>query len=248
MGLLDGKVAFITGAGSGMGKACTKLFAEEGAKVVAADVSGAEKDTASEVGSAVLPYHCDVSKEEDVAGGIDTAVKEFGRVDAVLNVAGIGLGGEMLDITMEDFDKIFDINVRGVILGMKHGIRAMVEGGHGGAIVNWGAIGSETPSPGSSLYHGTKGAVAAMTRSAAADYGRRGIRVNAIMPGLILTEGMGIQAAEWMPHLKDRSPIGRPGEPREVAQVAAFLVSDKASYVTGVSVPVDGGWLVKMDY
>src|SRR3990172_4202881 len=118
MGLLDSKVAFITGAGSGMGNACTKLFAAEGAKVVAADISGGEKDTAAEVGPAVLPVHCDVTKEDDVAAGIDTAVKEFGRLDTVLNVAAIGLGGAAGDITMEDYDLMFDINMRGVILGM----------------------------------------------------------------------------------------------------------------------------------
>jgi NAD(P)-dependent dehydrogenase (short-subunit alcohol dehydrogenase family) len=248
MGLLDGKVAFITGAGSGMGKACTKLFAAEGAKVVGADISGGEKDTAAEAGAAVLPVHCDVTKEDDVAAGIDTAVTEFGHLDAVLNVAAIGLGGAAGDITMEDYDLMFDINMRGVILGMKHGIRAMLDAGNGGSIINWAAIGAVTPSPRTALYHATKGGVTAITRSAAADYGAQAIRVNAIMPGFILTEGMGQAVMNWKPEVSTKSPMGRAGQPNEVAEVAAFLASDKASYVTGVSIAVDGGWLVKMDY
>lgn len=248
MGLLDGKVALITGAGSGMGKACTTLFAAEGAKVVAADMSGAEKDTAAEVGSAALPFHCDVTQEDDIKAGINAAVNEFGRIDVVCNVAAIGLGGAVADITMEDYDTIFDINMRGVILGMKHGILAMLEAGHGGSIINWAAIGAVTPSPMTALYHATKGGVTAITRSAAADYAAQGIRVNAIMPGFILTEGMGAAAVEWYPEVQTKSPMGRAGEPREVAEVAAFLASDKASYVTGVSIAVDGGWLVKLPY
>src|ERR671915_1529228 len=108
MGQLDGKVAVITGAGSGMAKASTKVFVREGAKVVAADISGAEKDTAAEVGEGVLPVHCDVSKEEDVAAMFDAAMGEFGRVDAVLNVAGIGAATPITDVAMEDYDRIMD--------------------------------------------------------------------------------------------------------------------------------------------
>ena len=137
MGLLDGKVAVITGAGSGMAKASTRLFVAEGARVVAADISGAEKDTAVEVGEGVLPVHCDVTMEADVAALFEAAVEEFGRVDAVLNVAGIGTGGLIADVTLEDYDLTLNVDLRGVLLGMKHGIRAMLEAGNGGAIVNW---------------------------------------------------------------------------------------------------------------
>ena len=127
MALLDGKVAVITGAGSGMAKASTKVFVREGAQVVAADISGAEKDTAVEVGDAVLPVHCDVTQEADVAALFDAAVAEFGRVDAVLNVAGIGASTPLTDITMEDYDRMMDVDLRGVLLGMKYGIRAMLK-------------------------------------------------------------------------------------------------------------------------
>ncbi len=246
--MLDDKVAFITGAGSGMGKACTILFAREGAKVVAGDISGAEKDTAAAAGPAVMPLHCDVTKEPDVEAAISAAVGDFGRLDIVCNVAAIGLGGAAADVTMEDYDRMFDINMRGVILGMKHGIRAMLEARNGGSIINWAAIGAVTPSPMTALYHATKGGVTAITRSAAADYGAQGIRVNAIMPGFIMTEGMGAAAVEWYPEVAEKSPMGRAGESTEVAEVAAFLASDKASYVTGVSIAVDGGWLVKLPY
>ena len=137
MGLLDGKVAVITGAGSGMAKASVKIFVREGAKVVAADISGAEKDTAAQVGAGVVPVHCDVTQEADVEAAMKAAVDEFGRLDVVLNVAGIADGAMLADVSMEHYDKQMDVDLRGVLLGMKHGIRTMLAGGHGGAIVNF---------------------------------------------------------------------------------------------------------------
>ena len=126
MGLLEGKVAVITGAGSGMAKASTKVFVREGAKVVAADISGAEKDTAAEVGGSVLPVHCDVTSEADVEALLQAALDEFGRVDAMLNVAGIGSPEPLHELTMAEYDRVLDVNLRGVLLGMKYGIRAMI--------------------------------------------------------------------------------------------------------------------------
>jgi len=140
MGELDNKVAVITGAGSGMAKASVKIFAREGAKVVAADISGAEQDVATAVGGDVLPVHCDVTKEADVEAMMAAAVKEFGRVDVVLNVAGIADGCMFADLEMELYDRLMDVNLRGVMLGMKHGIRAMLPTG-GGSIVNWSSVG-----------------------------------------------------------------------------------------------------------
>src|SRR5947207_7701529 len=144
MGLLDGKVAVITGAGWGMAKASRKVFVREGARVVAADISGAEKDTAAEVGDAVFPVHCDVTQEGDVAALFDAAVKEFGRVDVVLNVAGIGAPTPITQLTMEDYDRIMDVDLRGVLLGMKYGIRAVLQPG-GGAVRHWRSAGRPTP-------------------------------------------------------------------------------------------------------
>jgi len=242
MGILDGKVAVITGAGSGMGKASTVVFAREGAKVLAADISGAEEKTAAEVGAAVIPCHCDVSKEADVEAMIAQAVKELGRVDAVLNVAGIGTGGLIADIKMEDYDKVMDVDLRGVLLGMKYGIRAMLQSG-GGSIINWSSVGGLNAVPfGTSVYSAAKAAVISATKSAAAEYGPKGIRANTICPGFILSEIMGAGGAERFPEMAKKAALKRAGQPPEVAEVAAFLASDRASYLTGAVIPVDGGW------
>jgi NAD(P)-dependent dehydrogenase (short-subunit alcohol dehydrogenase family) len=246
MGTLDGKVAVITGAGSGMGKASTKVFAREGARVVAADISGAEKQTADEVGGdAVLPIRCDVTVESEVEAMIAAAVKEFGRVDAVLNVAGIGTGGLVADVSMKDYDTTMDVDLRGVLLGMKYGIRAMVQTG-GGVILNWSSIGGLNASPGTGVYSAAKAGVIAITKAAAVEYGHKGIRANAICPGLILTEIMGARGREHFPEMLKKAALGRAGQPEEVAEVAAFLASDKASFVSGAIIPVDGGWSAKI--
>src|SRR5580700_6373185 len=131
MGLLDNKVAVITGAGSGMGKASTEIFVREGAKVVAVDNSGAETDTAAEVGAGVFPVHCDVTIEADVEAAIQAALDEFGRIDAVLNVAGVAVLGPTHEMTSDQFDQTMNVNLRGVLLGMKYGIRAMLGSGGG---------------------------------------------------------------------------------------------------------------------
>jgi NAD(P)-dependent dehydrogenase (short-subunit alcohol dehydrogenase family) len=240
MGLLDGKVAVITGAGSGMAKASVKVFVREGASVVAGDISGAENDTAAEAGDRVLPVHCDVTNEADVEAMMGAAIERFGRLDAVLNVAGIADAAMLTDVTMDHYDRMMNIDLRGVLLGMKHGMRAMVAAGNGGAVVNWSSIGGLNAAMATSVYSAAKAGVISLTKSGAVEGARAGIRVNAICPGYIKTEIMGA-GLEHYPGAAELTPLKRLGQPHEIAEVAAFLASDRASFVTGAIIPVDGG-------
>jgi NAD(P)-dependent dehydrogenase (short-subunit alcohol dehydrogenase family) len=240
MGELDGKVAVITGAGSGMGKASARIFVREGARVVAGDISGAEKDTAAELGDAVVPFHCDVSIEDEVAAMIEEAVTEFGRVDAILNVAGVGAGGPLADLDMADYDRVLDVDLRGVLHGTKHAIRAMQE--RGGSIINWSSLAGLNASPMSAVYSTAKAGVVAVTKATALEYGPAGIRANVICPGVILTEIMGAGWQTFAPELAEKAALGRAGRSEEVAELASFLASDRASYLSGCVIPADGGW------
>jgi len=245
MGELDGKIAVITGAGSGMAKASVKVFVREGAKVVAADISGAEEDTAKEVGGGVLPVHCDVTKEEDIERTVAAAVEEFGRLDVMLNVAGIAQGMLTADITQEHYHQQMDVDLFGVIFGMKHAIRAMLANDNGGAIVNWSSLGGLGGAAYTTVYNAAKHGVVGATKCAAIEYGPKNIRVNAVCPGFIHSEIMGAHP-EWTPGILEKAALGRGGQTSEVAEVAAFLASDRASYVSGVCIPVDGGWGAKL--
>jgi NAD(P)-dependent dehydrogenase (short-subunit alcohol dehydrogenase family) len=242
MGELDGKVAVITGAGSGMARAAAKVFVREGAKVLAADVSGRQDETAAELGDAVVPCNCDVTNEDSVAAMFATALEAFGSVSAVLNVAGVAGAQALAEITMEEYDRVMNVDLRGVMLGTKHGIKAMLPTG-GGAIVNWSSIGGMNGSTmPTSVYSAAKAGVIAFTKAAAIEYGTQGIRANAICPGFIETEmSGGPGAATRFPALVQGSALKRGGQPEEVGELAAFLASDRASYITGAIIPIDGG-------
>ena len=242
MGELDGKVAVITGAGSGMARAATGVFVREGARVLAADISGREDETAAALGDAVVPFRVDVVDEVQVEAMFAAAMEAFGRVDAVLNVAGIGGAQPVVDVTLDDYERIMAVDLRGVMLGTKHGIKTMVATG-GGVILNWSSIGgmngSRLPT---SVYSAAKAGVIAFTKAAAIEYGEQGIRANAICPGFIETEMSGGKgAAARFPALVAGSALKRAGQPEEVAELASFLASDRAAYITGAVIPIDGG-------
>jgi NAD(P)-dependent dehydrogenase (short-subunit alcohol dehydrogenase family) len=246
MGLLDGKAAVITGAGLGIAKAATKVFVREGARVLAADISGAEKDTAAELGPDVVAFHCDVTKESEVASMIATAVQEFGRIDAMLNIAGTVGARQLPEVTMEEFDQLIDVNLRGMLLGQQYAIRAMLETG-GGAIVNFSSVGGlNAEEMASSAYMAAKAGVHAITKAAAVQYGRQGIRANAIAPGFTLTEVMSGISPEMLETMVEKTALGRAGRSDDAAELAAFLVSDRAAYITGTVIPVDGGWSARL--
>jgi NAD(P)-dependent dehydrogenase (short-subunit alcohol dehydrogenase family) len=243
---LEGKVALITGGGSGMGKVASELFAAEGANVVLTDVNDeAGEATASSIGERAFYVHADVSKEADAQAMVAAAVERFGRLDVLYNNAGIMPldDGSVTDADGSIWDAVLAVNVKGVMYGCKFGIPAMLEHG-GGSIINvasfvaWmGAATSQT------AYTASKGAVLAMTREIAVEYARRGIRCNALCPGPIETPLLLALLSDE--EKKQRRfvhiPMGRLGHAEELAKAALFLASDDSSYMTGSSLIVDGG-------
>lgn len=241
MGFLEGKVAVVTGAGSGMGKATAQVLAREGAIIVACDISGAQDKTAAELGGDAIAAQCDIADEAQVAAAIDLAVARFGKVDAMLNVAGIAAGGPIESLEGAELKRMLDVNLMGMFFGTKHAVRVMKETG-GGAIVNWSSLAGLIPSPNSGAYAISKAAVVMMTQSFAAEAGKYNIRTNAICPGVILTEGMGLPVLRNNPARAVANPLGRAGMPEEAGELAAFLVSDRGSFINGALIPLDGGW------
>lgn len=241
-GRLEGKVAVVTGAGSGIGAATARAFHREGAKVVAADVSGQQEDIAKELGDGCVAVHADVSRSEDVQAMLATALDTFGRLDILHNNAGIdGAVAFTGEYTEADFDKVWSINGRGVFLGLRYAIPILLEHG-GGSIINTASMASMVAFPGMPAYCAAKAAVVMLTKNAAAEYAGKGIRVNAISPGPIRTAITDSLPPELIKGVVDATPIGRFGDTSEVANLAVFLGSDESSFITGSEIVIDGGY------
>jgi NAD(P)-dependent dehydrogenase (short-subunit alcohol dehydrogenase family) len=244
-GLLEGKVAIVTGAGSGIGKGIAQVFVREGAKVVVADFSGQQDGVAAELGSSALPCQADVSDEAEIEAMFRQAIDRFGKVDCLVNNAAT-LGGLLPEITGEEFDRMMAVNLRGLMLCCKHAVRAMRRNG-GGSIINISSVGAFNTEERSSIaYAAAKAGVLSASKSLAVHHGAEGIRVNVLAPGFATTERQKDLPAEWKEQIARKSALGRISSVQEQAEVAAFLASDLSSFVTGAVIPVDGGWSARL--
>ena len=250
---LNNKVAMVTGGGSGIGRAAALAFADAGASVVVADidVEGGHKtiDAISRAGGHSIFVQADVSQAPDVEAAVNRTIDEYGRLDCSFNNAGIEgtVGTRLADYREADWDKLIDINLKGVWLCMKYQLAYMAEQG-GGAIVNNASVAGLVGGTFGSAYYASKHGVIGLTKAAAIEYGRNGIRVNAVCPGVIKTE----MADRLLQGDKPREsaitalhPLGRLGSPAEVARAVVWLSSDAASFVTGQALAVDGGYVAQ---
>jgi len=253
---LKGKVALITGAASGIGRATALLFAQEGAKVMCADIDGeGARATAQEIaarGGEAAHVQADVSQEEDARRMVQATVERFGRLDVLFNNAGVESAMPLTEVPEEEWDRVIGVNLKGVYLGCKYAIPEMLKTG-GGAIVNTASGAGLLGVAGLTTYCASKGGVVLLTKALAVEWARAGIRVNAVCPGVIRTPmveraiergdmGRGQDREEVWRRLGEVHPMGRYGQPEEVARAVLFLASDEASFITGVALPVDGGW------
>ena len=248
----ENKVALVTGAGSGMGLAAALAFAAEGAAVVLADVNEAASRAAAEqlvaAGHKAIGIRCDVTDDVQVKALVEHAVATFGRLDAAFNSAGIQSPvAEVADASLAEFDRVNALNLRAVFSCMKYELLQMREQGSG-AIVNNSSLGGLVGIAGRAIYHAGKHGVLGLTKSAALEYASRGIRINAICPGIIdtpMVAGMVSTQAEEMKELMKNVPIGRLGRAEEIADVVVWLCSPRASYVIGHALAIDGGYTIR---
>ena len=243
---LEGKVALISGGARGQGAVEAKLFASEGASVVIADILDDEgKQVEAEIaesGGNATYVHLDVTSESQWNAAVNTAVELYGKLDILVNNAGILIRAGIEDTTGEDWDRIMDVNGKGVFLGTKAAIPAMREAG-GGSIINISSVAGLQGSPGASAYSATKGAVRILTKSTAVQYAAENIRCNSVHPGLIYTDMTkdSVDTPEGEREWRARVPMGRLGVSEDVAKGVMFLASDESSYMTGSELVIDGG-------
>lgn len=253
-GSLEGKTALVTGGGSGIGRAASLAYAKDGARVVVADVNveGGEETVQliKETGGEAILVHADVSKPEDTQAMVAQAVETFGSLDCAFNNAGIGGGKERhltADYLEDDWDRVMSINLKGVWLCMKAEIPQMMKQGKG-AIVNTASIAGLVGLSGTVAYVAAKHGVTGLTKAAAMEYAKSGIRVNAVCPGYIqtpLVQGIFDEIDGYRERVASRHPMDRLGEPEEIAQAVLWLSSDSASFVTGHNMAVDGGYVAQ---
>ena len=252
MGMLNGKVALITGGTTGIGRAAAVELARNGAAVAVAGRRAEEGaktlEQVKEAGGRGLFIQADFTVEADIVRSVAETVRAFGRLDVAFNNAGVEKLGPITQITAEDFRAVFDLNVLGVALSMKHQIPAMLKTG-GGSIINTSSVAGRIGMGNVGLYVASKHAVEGLTKSAALEYARQNIRVNAVAPAAIRTEMYerfaGQEGSETDRHFASMHPVGRVGRVEEVVGAVAYLASDAASFVTGQSLAVDGGFLAQ---
>jgi NAD(P)-dependent dehydrogenase (short-subunit alcohol dehydrogenase family) len=251
-GMLDGKVSLITGAGSGIGRATARIFAREGARLVLADVAddGANETLkmVKDAGAEGFYVRCDVANETEVEALVGRAVTQYGRLDCAFNNAGIGGAGRLThEYSLAEWNRVIAINLTGVWLCMRAEIAQMLKQ-KSGVIVNTSSIMGLTGAIRVPAYTAAKHGVAGLTKAAALEYARHGIRINAVCPAPIYTPLL-MSAFEKRPDMEDRyarsEPMKRIGQPEEVGEAVAWLCSDRASYVTGLPMPVDGGYMAQ---
>lgn len=242
---LKDKVAIVTGASSGLGKAIAEMYIKEGAKVVFSDIN--ECEGVDKFADQAFFVKTDVSKPEEVKALINETVKRFGSLDIIVNNAGIGTTGNVHDLSNDNWQKVLDINLSGVFYGLRETASYMKEKGIKGSIINMSSILGQTGFRGASAYCASKGGVNQLTKASALELALDGIRVNCIAPGFILTEmTREIDAdPEAGGFVRGQTPMGHMGEPNDIAYAAVYLASDESKFVTGSILYVDGGWIAQ---